>query len=65
MRTGKKHGPGLIVLGRLSMPRDMDQQLITDCSVDPDNSIRTGDMAGPTIELEIRVDRKIRGSTCS
>lgn len=28
-------------------------------SFDPDNSIRTGDMAGPAIGLEIRVDGKI------
>ena len=71
VRAGKRHGPGLIVLGRIyySQWRRVEEMqpwlIIVGNSPHTHHSFRARNMASPTSGLEIETHSQIRGSTSS
>ena len=65
VRAGRRHGPGLIVLGTFLKVVSNRHALLTKSSIDPHNRIRPRDMASTTAGLEVETYSKIRRSTCT
>jgi hypothetical protein len=62
VRAGKRHGPGLIVLGTLSTLRACHGMADSKYSSNTYHRFRPWNLAGSTLRLEIQVNSQIRGS---